>query len=212
MSTETPNSDIKILLADKHVRIILWIFLLSTVAVFLIFFLMRPVLVENPQYVSNGIAAVNKYGITGLFIITFLAETILPFPIQPILGTVAVLNVQRIALMIGVATIASLLGNLTSFYLARFFREKFVFKYVHKNTVQAFDSVWRKRGDIVLIVCSIIPILPGNIVAFISGLSDMNVKKFSWIIVIGRGISFVLVVLLALKLAGSWFPWIFGMQ
>lgn len=206
------NSDLKLLLADKSVRTILWAFILSTTLIFVIFFLMRPYLAENPQYVQMGMGAVESYGTVGLFLIVFFAETLIPFPLQPVIGAVAVLEVQRIIRVVIVATAASLLGNLTSFYLARLMREKVVYKYVHKNTLDAFDRVWKRRGDITLIVCSIVPILPGNIVAFVSGLSDMKVKRFSWIIIIGRGISFILVILLALKLAGSWFPWIFGMQ
>jgi len=209
---EDKNSDIKLLLADKSVKIILWIFILFTVLVFAGFYFLKPILLENPSYVLRGMVVAENYGILGLFIIVFLAETIIPFPIQPVIGALAVLDVSRIALMVAVATFASLLGNLTTFYLARQLREKFVYKYVNKSTIDAFDRVWQKRGDIILIICSIVPILPGNIVAFVAGLSSMTTKKFSIIIVIGRGLMFVLVILMALKLAGSWFPWVLGMQ
>jgi len=212
MPDPTNLSDVKILLNDKYVRIILAVFTLTTLLIFVGFYFLQPVLAENPEYVTRSMSAVQNYGIMGVFLITFLAETLIPFPLQPVIGAMAVLDIGRIALMLVIATLASLLGNLTSFYLARLLREKFVYKYIHKSTLTAFDSVWKRRGDLILIITSIIPILPGNIVAFVSGLSNMNVKRFSLIIVIGRGLMFVLVIWMAVELAGSWFPWIFGMQ
>lgn len=212
MQEKKNNDDLKILMGNKNVRLILSVFIIVTALIFVAFFFMRPVLQANPEYVTRGMSAVQNHGVLGLFFIVFIAETLIPFPLQPVIGAVAVLDAQGIIWILAVATTASLLGNLTSFYLARYMRENFVYKHVQKDTLDAFDSVWQRRGDIILIICSIIPILPGNLVAFVSGLSEMTLKRFSLIIVLGRGISFALVIWMALGLAGSWFPWILGMQ
>ena len=159
---------------------------------------------ENPKIVESSINYVNQHGTLGIFTLAFLAGTVLPFPIEAVVGGAAVLG-GNVILLILAATLGHTLGTVVSFYLARFLREPFVYKRVDKKSIRVFNDFWKKYGDWSLFITSVIPILPGDIVAVVAGLSDMNIKKFVFIVSVAKLITYTLVALFALKVASTWF-------
>lgn len=195
---------VKRLRDTRYFKVALIILILSTIAVIIVLSFLRGWTVQNPELVQSTINFVDQYGVLGMFTFAFLAGTIIPFPVEPVLGGMVVLGSSQIILLILAAALGHTLGTIISFYLARYLREPFVYKKIDKKSINAFHNFWDKHGTLVLFVTVLIP-GPGDIVAFIAGLSKMNIKKFVAIMVSAKLITYTFFALVSFQVAATWF-------
>lgn len=189
----------------KYFKVFFILVLLSIIATVFILDYLKDWTAENPALVKSSISFVNQYGFIGMFIIAFLGGTLIPVPIEPILGAVAVLGGNKAILFLIATILGHTLGCIISFYLARLLREPFVYKRVSKEAIKSFHDFWKKHGDITLFITALIPVLPGDIVAFVAGLSKMSAKRFVIIMLSAKTIIYILIVFFSFKIAETWF-------
>ncbi len=191
----------------KYSKIALMTIIIVLVAMIFILGYLRTWTADNPEMVQRTIQYVDAYGVLGMFFFALVAGTIIPFPIEPVLGGVVVLGSSKVYALILATALGHLVGTLASFYLARYLREPYVYKKIDKKSIKTFNSFWAKSGDWILFVALLVPVI-GDIVAFLAGLSKMSVKRFIPIVAAAKLINYTVYALLAFKIAETWFSFI----
>jgi len=193
------------LMNTKYFRIFTILVIISLVSVLIVLDYLRDWTAENPETVEKAIVFVDEKGVLGMFLFALGAGTLIPFPVEPVLGGVVVLGSQQVVFLILAAALGHTLGTSISFYLARYLREPFVYKRIDKHSIKAFHKFWKKYGRWTLFVTVLIPIFPGDILAFVAGLSEMKYKRFVIIILTAKLITYTFFALLSFKVASIWF-------
>lgn len=176
------------------------------IAIMFMFYYLSSWTAANPDVVMRSAEIVTNYGILGIFVFAILAGTVIPFPTEPIFGAMAVLGSESVISLTLAAAIGNVIGTLISFCLARYLREAYVYKHVKKENIKSFHGFWQKNGDWLLFFTLLIPIMPGDIVAFVAGLSNMKMGRFFVISLTAKLIEFTFFALVAFKVAELWFP------
>lgn len=133
------------------------------------------------------------FGAPGLFVIAFLDSSFLSLPeINDILLIWMVTRHKELmVLYAGAATLGSLAGCLTLYYLGRKGGEAFVRKRIHGPTVDRVIAYVQLHGVMAVIIASLLP-PPAPFKAFVllSGVAGISAPKFATAILIGRGLRY----------------------
>ncbi|MFH1787054.1 MAG: VTT domain-containing protein [archaeon] len=193
----------------KYFKIFSMVSVVSLIIIFLTLYFLREWGLNNPVIVEKGIALAENYGPWGIFFVAFLAGTLIPFPTEPVIGGAAVLGQQKLYTIVIMALLGNTLGFIVSFYTARMLREAWVYKRVDKEAIDAFQKFWDYYGNIILFIFVLFPIFPGDIVAFIAGLSEMKMRDFIILVTVAKLISYTAIVWLSFRIATAWFGFVF---
>lgn len=148
--------------------------------------------------ITQLISWVQSLGWLGVFIGVVLESIIIPIP-SPLVpmgaGFILIPHkitifeaIPRIMLIIGlVGAIAATLGAYIGYYIGYFGGKPFLEKYgryigITWREVEEFSGKWdlsSNKGNILLFVGRLIPIIPLSIVSFGAGLIKMNIKSFT---------------------------------
>ncbi len=130
------------------------------------------------------------FGAPGLFVIAFLDSSFLSLPeINDILLVWMVTRHKELMVLYATAaTLGSLAGCMTLYYLGRKGGEAFVRKRMKGTTVDKVIATVQKHGVMAVIIASLLP-PPAPFKAFVllSGVAGISPGKFATAILLGRG-------------------------
>ena len=133
-----------------------------------------------------------NYGLSGIFLATILAGTILPLG-SPALVAVAAFFIEPISLIL-VATTGFTVGMTINYVLAYRLGRPYVEKKIPPEHLEDINKAWDKWGLVLYIIFGLIPVLPVELLSFICGLLKTHLSKFLIISFIPRLIVFALIV------------------
>jgi len=146
------------------------------------------------------ISWIGSFGLLGLFIVNFLAFTILPIPVEA--AIIIASFIYNPFLVLFVAILGSTAGSLTTYYIGykgvrRFLpKSKKEWKYNAKAR-----ELFEKYGAWSLLLFGWLPLI-GDPLIIIAGSFGMKVWKFLIYSIIGRAIYFILIIYLGINLEG----------
>ena len=98
------------------------------------------------------------------------------------------------------------LGSICSFLLSRKFGMCIINKlFKEKDIKKALDKINNSKYDLIFFLIILLPGLPDDLFCYISGITEMSLKKFTLIILIGKPLT-----LLVYSICFQFFPIIFG--
>lgn len=126
---------------------------------------------------------ISSYGILApiIYIAIWVFLPIFFFPV-PILALAGGLSFGLIDGTI-YTLIGAMLNSSVMFFIANYFAKDTVREYLErklpKNMWQIFEGEDSKKGFIVVLICRLIPIMPYNVINYVSGLTNIDFKKYS---------------------------------
>ena len=122
----------------------------------------------------------------GVFILMILDPTALPVPaeiILPLAGWILADNISQVFLLSLIATIASTIGCLFEFYLAKAVGRKFIIKYgkylfISEEDLIKQEKFFVKNQFYFIFITRMIPFIPKTITSVISGIYNLNFYKY----------------------------------
>lgn len=122
----------------------------------------------------------------GVFILMILDPTALPVPaeiILPLAGWILADNISQVVLLSLIATIASTIGCLFEFYLAKAVGRKFIIKYgkyifISEEDLIKQEKFFVKNQFYFIFITRMIPFIPKTITSVISGIYNLNFYKY----------------------------------
>lgn len=92
------------------------------------------------------------------------------------------------------------IGSTIAFWLSRRYGRSYVERIAHEEVLAAFDALDDTHVGGILFGCFLVPGLPDDVICFLGGLSDLSLRRFVVIAVVGRTPSFFLVNVLGSSL------------
>jgi membrane protein YqaA with SNARE-associated domain len=141
-------------------------------------------------------------GAPGVFMVAFLDSSFLSLPeITDLLVVWMVTrNPLRIFLYVIAATLGSLVGCLTMYYLGRKGGEALIRKRFATGAVERAMAAFERHGVLVVLIPSILPPpAPFKIFVLLAGLAGITPPKFITAILIGRGARYLVLGFLAVE-------------
>lgn len=130
------------------------------------------------------------YGYIGLFISSLIASTIIPFSAESLLLLAQSLGMKAIE-SIGIVTLASTFGGLTTYFLGR--SGVFLFKKkINGGKIERYKGVVTRGGAPIIFLAAFTPI-PYEFFSFSAGFLKMNIYAFLVSTLAGRILRFALV-------------------
>jgi LPXTG-motif cell wall-anchored protein len=148
----------------------------------------------------QGVAA--AIGGPGLFIIAFLDSSFLPLPeVNDLLVISAVMqHPYRLVYYALMATAGSLAGCLALYFVARRGGDALLQSKFKGGRLTSYAGLFQRYGVLAILVPSLLPPpAPFKVFVLLAGVSRVPVWKFSAALVIGRGVRFLAIGLLAAR-------------
>ena len=146
-------------------------------------------------------AAAMAMGAPGILLVAFLDSSILSLPEIADLLVIYMVTTHRalFALYVTCATIGSLAGCLTLYYIGKKGGEALMRRRFRGPHVDRTLAAFRRHGVMAVLVPSILPPpAPFKIFVLLAGVADISVARFGTAILIGRGARYFVEGLLAL--------------
>ena len=163
-------------------KVILVIILISVFLVFYVFDLFHYISIENVTSISEQI---NKYGLLApiIFILLYILATVFFLPGVPLTLLAGILFGPFWGTVY--VSIASTIGALLSFVIARYLgRELIVKKFKNNNLFMKLDNGVKSNGWKMVVITRLVPIFPYNAQNYVYGLTDIPLTTygfFSWL-------------------------------
>ena len=126
--------------------------------------------------------SIEQLGLIGLFVNTFLAASIVPFPSEPsIILATKFFNPESVLL---VALIGGFLGNLTNYFIGLKGLHKFLVKREPDKEKKA-QKIFGKYGYFAILIAPWVPFL-GDPINIVAGALRMDFKKFLFVSFVAR--------------------------
>lgn len=145
-------------------------------------------------------------GAPGLFLVAFLDSSFLSLPEIADLMVVYMVtrNKARVVLYVSSAVVGSIAGCLVMYYLGRKGGEALVRKRFAQQKVERAMRTVQRYGMMAVLIPSILPPpAPFKIFVLLAGAAGVSVGRFVAALVIGRGIRYVVLGLLAIRYGDS---------
>lgn len=86
-----------------------------------------------------------------------------------------------------ISSVAIFAGSFVMFYAGRKYGRKIALRFVEEETIKKYEPrLAGKRAKTVLLMLYLIPFLPDDAICLVAGLTAMNYKSFTGIVIIGR--------------------------
>lgn len=133
---------------------------------------------------------INNLGAFGLFLITFLSGSIIPFPSEA--AIILASGFLNSFLVLIVSTLGGILGNITNYYIGK----KGIRNWLvgRSPKLEKKSKKWfNKWGQIIILVAPWLPFV-GDPAMIVAGALEINVKKFILYVSISRIIKNILLI------------------
>jgi membrane protein YqaA with SNARE-associated domain len=145
-----------------------------------------------------------NFGYVGLFILTFLASTLIPLGSEAFVILTIALNYNPIIVLL-VATVGNSLGSVTNYYIGKYGNKFFLSKYIHP------DSKYRKKAEKLykrfgapILFFSWLPGI-GDPLCIIPGALGVSLRKFSFWVFLGKFARFSVLIAFTLLVKSKFF-------
>lgn len=101
------------------------------------------------------------------------------------------------------SVLGAAIGSTAVFVLVRRYGRTYAERVIVPETLARFDELAEERGLTTLFLCFLIPGLPDDVICFVGGLTDIDLKKLIAIAVVGRFPGFLLVNLAGAEVAAA---------
>ena len=134
-----------------------------------------------------------NFGYIGLFIISFLASTIIPLGSEPFVILMTTMN-YNIWLILIFASIGNYFGSLTNYYIGEYGDRFFLTKYVKYDLkkMHKLEDVYSRWGS-PLLFFAWLPIV-GDSLCFIAGILKLNLRIFTFWVMLGKVFRYVILI------------------
>lgn len=102
-----------------------------------------------------------------------------------------------------VSVVGATIGSYVAFRLSRHYGRSYVERVVRPGVIEEFDAVVAERGLTTLFLVFLVPGLPDDVVCFVAGLTDLDLRKMTAVSFVGRIPGYFLVALSGGELAGG---------
>lgn len=85
-----------------------------------------------------------------------------------------------------ISSVATILGSIIAFMLARIIGRRLVVKLIGESILNKYEHIFKKNFAITLLLIYILPFLPDDAICFLAGLSKMPLKLYIAVLFIGR--------------------------
>ncbi|WP_456419115.1 YqaA family protein [Methanocaldococcus infernus] len=143
---------------------------------------------------------VKEYGYLGIFIIGFSEPIFQPFPVEIFIAAALLLGLNWFLVLI-ISTVASNLGAMVTYFLAKRFGEGLIIKLVGEDNFKKASEFLEKYGILGVLIVSFTPI-PFEAICWVCGLFEMPFNKYMIAVFISRLIRHGIVILLYLLYKG----------
>jgi membrane protein YqaA with SNARE-associated domain len=136
----------------------------------------------------------NIYELLSLFVISFLAATILPAQSEIALAGLKIAGESDVLLLVFVATLGNVLGALVNWFLGKYlmhFQERRWFP-IKEETINKVTKIYEKWGVWTLLLAWM-PII-GDTLTLIAGIFKANIWLFLFLVTIGKAARYIAVV------------------
>jgi len=133
-------------------------------------------------------------GYLGLFIVSFLAATLLPLGSEIFVATMTVSNYNA-WLIFAVATTGNTLGSITNYYIGKLGTNFILSRYIKADSEkrQKSEQIYQKWGSPILFFAWI-PII-GDPLTVVAGVFQLNLYIFIFWVALGKAFRYFLVIM-----------------
>ena len=127
---------------------------------------------------------IQTYGDIGLFLAMIAQTIIAPIPSEGLLilaGGVG-MDIVRILAYGGTGMI---IGSVIAFWIARVGREALIKRLVGERWLKPVDRWVNRHGTVAILVARLVPVIPFDLVSYVSGLTSLGFVKYTLATIIG---------------------------
>ena len=121
---------------------------------------------------------------------SFSESIIFPIPVDALLMPMSLLNPPMAIWFAMVAMVASVLGGIAGYWLGLRFGRPILHRFVSPAKADSAERLFNKYGAWAVVVAAITPI-PYKVFTISAGVLNLELKKFIFALVIGRGFRFL---------------------
>mgnify|MGYP001171858783 FL=1 len=134
--------------------------------------------------------AESEWALVILGIMTFFESVFSPLPPDPLLIAMALLSPNQAILFGVICTIFSVLGAVFGYGLGKWFGKPLLSKMISESLIDKAEDFFNRYGVWAILIAAFTPI-PYKVFAILSGILQLNMKKFLIASLIGRGGRFI---------------------
>ena len=134
--------------------------------------------------------AESEWSLVILGIMTFFESVFSPLPPDPLLIAMALLSPNQAILFGVICTIFSVLGAVFGYGLGKWFGKPLLSKMISESLIDKAEDFFNRYGVWAILIAAFTPI-PYKVFALLSGILQLNMKKFLIASLIGRGGRFI---------------------
>ena len=134
--------------------------------------------------------AESEWSLVILGIMTFFESVFSPLPPDPLLIAMALLSPNQAILFGVICTIFSVLGAVFGYGLGKWFGTPLLSKMISESLIDKAEDFFNRYGVWAILIAAFTPI-PYKVFAILSGILQLNMKKFLIASLIGRGGRFI---------------------
>jgi len=134
--------------------------------------------------------AESEWSLIILGIMTFFESVFSPLPPDPLLIAMALLSPNQAILFGVICTIFSVLGAVFGYGLGKWFGKPLLSKMISESLIDKAEDFFNRYGVWAILIAAFTPI-PYKVFAILSGILQLNMKKFLIASLIGRGGRFI---------------------
>lgn len=155
------------------------------------------------QFPTTMTDLITSFGYIGLFILSFLASSLLPMSSEVALLAMLPLgyNVWGVTL---VATAGNYCGALTNYYVGKWGADFFLSRYITiKPETWAKATAFYQRWGRIALFFSWVPII-GDPLTAVAGALDVNLRTFTFWVVLGKFLRYVVLLVIVQQVVTLW--------
>ena len=136
---------------------------------------------------------VESYGYLGIFLIAFTESIIQPIPPDPFISGATALGLNPLMSAI-VATLGSVSGGVTAYFLGKLFGEPLAQKLLGEEKFLKAEALYNRFGTFAVIIAGLTPV-PYKVFCWLSGILEFELWRFVVASAISRFLRFFLFAL-----------------
>lgn len=136
-------------------------------------------------------ALLEAYGVWGLLVLAFVESSFFPVPPDVLLLPMSIAQPQRAILYAALCTFASVAGAYLGYVLGHLIGQPLLNRFASQATIGKVERMFRDYGMWAVVIAGLTPI-PYKVFTISAGCFSMNVPRFLFASVIGRGMRFFL--------------------
>lgn len=183
MGNEIKN--VFVIIKKNKERIVLWLFLIFLVYAAFLYFNKYFYEFKNPEKVKGIIMSYGRYSMFAFLALQFLQVAVFFIPgeiIQISGGFIYGTWSGALLSIIGIS-----IGSIFAYSVSHYYGRPLIIKIIDKKNIRFFDKVSNYgKIDYVVFLLYLIPGIPKDALAYICGVSKLNLKRFIFLSTLGR--------------------------